>query len=281
MWKELKNYLQVLSGYSCDLWITVPNENQKLATEILQSFPHANLLKVANVGYDISPFIEVLKRVDITSYQFCVKIHSKRDLLQPAFIGLTDVSGAKWREYLLSFLKVENFSKCIKAFEQNKRLGMVGHHSLICKKEPADMKAWNHSKRWLVDYGMLSAKQTRKLAYIAGSMFMCRAHLLSPVKEILQNVEFERPSREKPSTISHVAERMLGHSITGAGYIIQDVYTPWKIITYNKTKNITLFIYNLIARFLYQKKETNRGHQMVKICKIPVYYKKLTKIKQQ
>ncbi len=122
MWEELKQYLNTVSDCSCDIWITMLKGRKELEEQVLRDYPAAHVVQVANVGYDIGPFVEVLKRVNLNDYHFCIKIHSKRDLQPPAHVGLTDVSGSKWRDYLLSFLKPENFRKCIEAFKKNRSL---------------------------------------------------------------------------------------------------------------------------------------------------------------
>lgn len=272
MWEELKQHLNNVSEYSRDIWVTVLKDQKELEEQVLRDFPSAHIVQVSNVGYDIGPFVEVLKRVNLNDYHFCIKIHSKRNLQPPAHVGLTDVSGSKWRDYLLSFLKPENFRKCIEAFEKKPKLGMVGHYAIHCEKEPADERAWAQSEQWLTDCGLLTPEKQVRLSYIAGSMFMCRAHLLTPVKEILSKVEFEVPSREHPSTVSHCAERLLGHAISAAGYRIQDVYTRRKSKLYIKVKAIIGYCCHQFLRFIYQKKHTKKGFTIIKICKIPVWH---------
>ena len=276
MWPELRDYLKSLDGYTSDIWVTMLDNNEELRKRVTQDLPEAHVLIVDNKGYDIGPFVEVLKQVNLNDYEFCIKIHSKRDLQVTTHVGLTDVSGNKWREYLLSFLKPNNFQKCVHAFNEVPQLGMVGHHAILCKQEPADIPAWNKSVGWLREYGLLSSNQNIELSYIAGSMFMCRAHLLAPVKNILSNVEFEVPSREHPSTVSHYAERLLGHSIGAAGYKIQDVFTKRRSLMAQKLTSYCAYTAHSILRFFYQRKLTASNACIIKICKIPVYHKQKT-----
>lgn len=270
MWQELKEHLSCLSAYTCDIWVTLPTGTSSQEHRILSDLPNAHILHVLNRGYDISPFEEVLKRVNLAQYRYCIKLHTKRDMMPPAHIGIVDVSGAKWRNYLLSFMAKDNLARILQAFQYEPALGMVGHHALICKKEPSDSQAWAQSCQWL----RIPARPTAlpPLKFIAGSMFICRAELLTNFRDTLANVEFEIPSREHPSTLSHAAERFLGHSVTASGFAIRDVYSPGSAKLLFRIKTLSQYALFAIRRFLYQKKSTRKGTTIIKICKIPVFF---------
>lgn len=272
MWQELKEHLTCLNSHSSEIWITVPNGSMIQEPHILQDCPGAHILHVDNRGYDIAPFVEVLKRVDLSQFRYCIKLHTKRDMPAPAHVGCVDVSGSKWRHLLLSFLKKDNLALTLQAFDHNEKLGMVGHHALICSKEPDDAQAWEQSKQWIRIHA--AGNEPRSLNFVAGSMFICRAGLLVPFRDILADAEFEIPSREHPSTISHAAERLLGHIITAAGYDIRDAYTSpsAKFAFWCKTALLCFM------QFCYRKKHTKKGYTIIKICKVPVYRSRKTKI---
>lgn len=117
-----------------------------------------------------------------------------------------------------------------------------------------------------------SAHCPAPLKFIAGSMFICRAELLTNFRDTLANVEFEIPSREHPSTLSHAAERLLGHSVTASGFAIRDVYSPGSAKLLFRIKTLSQYALFAIRRFLYQKKSTRKGTTIIKICKIPVFF---------
>lgn len=276
MWQELKEHLTCLNSHSSEIWITVPNGSMIQEPHLLQDFPGAHILHVDNRGYDIAPFVEVLKRVDLSQFRYCIKLHTKRDMPAPAHVGCVDVSGSKWRHLLLSFLKKDNLARTLQAFENDEKLGMVGHHALICKKEPSDSRAWAQSLQWL--RFQTNGGIPRPPKFVAGSMFICRAPLMAKYREILADAAFETPSREHPSTISHAAERLLGHIITAAGYDIRDAYTPASSKLFFRTKTAILYPLYQFLRFCYQKKHTRKGYTIIKICKVPVYRSRKTKI---
>ena len=276
IWSEIIEYITPLSDYSSELWITLQEKDIGLKTQILQNYPHAKILCVGNRGYDIAPFVEVLKRVDLSQFRYCIKLHTKRDMPYPAHLGIVDVSGNKWRNYMLSFLKKDNLARTLQAFEHDEKLGMVGHHALICKKEPEDREAWVQSQRWIQMHSPSPAPHTPK--FIAGSMFICRAQLMEEYRNILADKEFEIPSREAPSTISHAAERLLGHVVTAAGCDIRDAYTPSPAKLAFWLKTAALYPLYKLLRFCYQKKRTRKGYTIIKICKIPVWRAKETEL---
>ena len=270
MWAELQGCLSSLPvGSDYDLWVTYVHDDNFFLQQVRTAEPNAHILKVENIGYDIGPFVEVLRRVETADYKYIIKLHSKRDVigLDYPHVGLTVVGGDRWRRYLLSFMTCQNFRKCLTAFEQNPRLGMVGHHGLICRREPDDARAWEESLEWLV------AERLPIIApsFVAGSMFICRAGLMEVVKSLLVKKKFENPTHEYSSTISHTAERFLGHAVAAQGMSIEDVYTPVYDRLILVFCGVLRFSVHWIVRFFYQKKMTRHGGLILKICKIPVY----------
>ncbi len=274
LWPELRECVELVDSLNLQfqLVITTVGEMTKLADEVTTRWPEAELRVVPNLGYDIAPFAEVLNHVDLTRYRYCIKLHTKRDVVWDASIGAVCVGGNRWRQYLLSFMKRENMEAVLRAFESQPTLGMVGHHALICSREPYDEHAWKLSEHWLNTGGFALSSSTYAHKYIAGSMFMCRAELLGVVRDILKGKEFEMPKPERISPISHAAERLLGHAVTAAGYEVRDVYTPAIERMGFRWKHLLLRSVHRLMRFVFQRKRTKSGKLIVKICKIPVYY---------
>ena len=68
-YKELENCILNLSPeYDFDLFVTIPEKNLNLTPQILSTFPKAQIQVVDNIGYDIFPFIKVIKSVNIDDY---------------------------------------------------------------------------------------------------------------------------------------------------------------------------------------------------------------------
>ena len=78
--------LRQIKGCEWDLYVTASVLSQAAKEEILAVFPHAILMPVENVGYDVWPFVKVLKAIDFDRYEYVLKLHTKSD----------SVRGARW-----------------------------------------------------------------------------------------------------------------------------------------------------------------------------------------
>ena len=58
-----------------------------------------------NRGFDIWPFLRTLDTLDLTRYTHVLKLHTKRDVMRPVGFNGVQVSGATWRDWLLSFVR--------------------------------------------------------------------------------------------------------------------------------------------------------------------------------
>ncbi len=271
---EIEKAIKSFEPYPHEVWVTYVEDNQEMA-KALSHFER--VIPVPNRGYDVGPFVKVLNSVDLSKYSYIAKLHTKRDLKKGTFLKNVPVSGPLWRNYLLSYSKPKNLAACIAAFEADPTLGMVGHHALIHNTDPGDEDAWEGGVELLHRCNL----EERNSHYICGTMFMCRAELMQPIKELLANEEFEIPTRKVPYSISHAVERLLGMCVTAQGYEIKDVYTSGKDRWLLRLKCFLLPLPYKILRFLYQNKETINGSRIVKIVKIPVYYSKNTDTEEQ
>lgn len=263
MWKELKSYLENLAAYPYDLHVTFVENHQNIIEDIKLFKPNAKVEIVENRGFDVGPFIHVLNQVNLDDYSYLIKLHTKRDM----FVGCTynhsiNVSGNRWRKYLLSFLEKKNIQKCIDNLEYNKKLGMSGNFRLIVKKETFDEKALKECEKYLSKVDL----KIKKFAYIGGTMFIARAQLFNVIKNMnLELSDFDIPTRKVVTTKAHIFERLLGLIIEAQDCQVKDVYT-------SKLKQFLVRFYAPIGLFLYRKKVTSKGKVIIKICKIPVCF---------
>lgn len=267
MLPEIRRILASFREYPHEIWVTYVEGNDEMP-RALEDFEH--VLPVPNRGFDVGPFVRVLNAVDLSQYSYIAKLHTKRNIMQQTFVKKVLVSGARWRNYLFSYAEPQNLPRCIAAFETTPTLGMVGHHVLIHDAEPATPEAWEWSRQMLASCGL----QEKNSRYICGTMFMCRAELMLPVRNLLADEEFEIPDRELKFSISHAVERFLGMVITAQGYDIRDVYTPESERRALHLQNLFYYICHRIWRFIYLRKENKNGGCIIKLLKIPVYYKK-------
>jgi lipopolysaccharide biosynthesis protein len=271
LWPELKACIKNFAKYPYELFVTMVDDNPVLKEDILKTFTNAKIKIVENKGYDIAPFIYTLSQIDIDKYSYIVKLHTKRNMPENSTLQDFDLSGNKWRKYLLHpFSSKDNVNKCLECFSKNPKLGMIGDYHLIMKDE-CDQKARNTAQQYVEQLGF----NVKNFGFIAGTMFICRAELLKPLQKL--NFKFESfetaDATHRSSTLAHALERLFGILILAEGFEILDVFNsnPIKIILLSLVTKAEC----RLKHFLYKKKITKDGKLIVKICKIPVIYKKI------
>lgn len=252
----------IIKNYPTECWFTYIEGNEEIQAE-LKDYEH--VLPVSNQGFDIAPYLKVLNQVNLSKYSYIIKLHTKRDVPLGSVLKNCDVGGERWRERLLSFLKPDHFCACMQAFAQDEKLGMVADNMLIFSKEPSDNAAWEKSIALMNQHGYTP----KRCAFVAGTMFMCRANLMKFVLEVFSKKEFKPTRREDVLTLAHVAERFMGHAIYAQGYTIRCPYVP-------KWQQMVFLDYIIaIKRCFFYRKVTTKGQLLIKVCKIPVYHRKI------
>lgn len=270
--QELCDALAVLGEQPYDLYFTMGVQDADLQESLQRRFPAAHFIPVGNRGYDVYPFLRVLAEADLTRYSYCIKLHTKRDVQDSISGAWGDVSGPRWREYLLSFMQPAHFARCTAAMAAQPQLGMVGHYRLIFRKEPTQYGFPPAVEQLLQRAGL----PLREYRFIAGTMFLCRAALLEPLKKLALREEDFAPAGSgtaDESSLAHVLERFMGCMITAQGYTVEDCYTPAaRRVWEGLTRRLPLMLW----RFLYQNKVTRKGRRIIKICKIPVCVRRVS-----
>ena len=260
MWNELKDALSNIT-VPYDLYVTAIDGSLK--DQVLSFKSDAHFTTVENRGYDVGPFVDVLNQINLDDYSYVIKLHTKRDLSYGSRLNGYNTSFGLWRGYALSFLKKENFEKCLKAFEENPKLGMVSNYHLILDKEPEDKQAAEGACRLLDKIG-LTANQVK---FAAGTMFMCRAKLLKAVQKLQLNLsDFEVPDRKQKTSLAHIMERFFGCAVIAQGSTLEDVFSDPK----QQAKDKKLTWLRHLWCFIYYAKVNKRGILRVRICKIPI-----------
>lgn len=271
-WPELRDALSVLEGTPYDLYITFNASADGLKERLEREVPNARLLPVSNRGYDVYPFLCVLKEVELSRYSYCIKLHTKRNMPLEA----APWNGARWRNLLLAFMRPSHFSRCVREMGKNRKIGMTGHQELILDWEPTSYDFRSRVGNLLNRTG-LSLKEYR---FIAGTMFLCRAHLLEPLKKLgFREDDFMVPDRkvDDERSLPHVLERYLGCLVIAQGYTVEDCFTTQPTRRVSKIECCARTCAYQLVRFLYQNKITKRGDHIIKVCKIPVFVRRRKK----
>lgn len=276
LWPELKLCLSHISEYPYELYVTLVQENEALVNDILATKSDTHILIVKNKGYDVGPFVEVLNEVDLSQYSYLIKLHTKRDIYHIPEPGWTKKSpfnlyGKRWRESLLSFMKKGNLEKCLQSFEEDSQLGMINCYRCIVPsfhKTEAKLLEVQQGAEKLLKRVNLTLRVCR---YIKGTMFIARASLFQKIKEMgLTLNDFPPPDPEHSNNIAHHLEVALGSIVVAQGYKVEDTFTPNAKLKAG-AERCYINMRRKIGKFFYQKKKTESGRVIIKVCKIPVY----------
>ena len=270
MWEEIKEYLKNIGDYPYDLFVTMVEDNQELRDKITTFHKAAKIWVVENRGYDIGPFIDFLHHIDLDKYDLILKLHTKNKTAARgnglSYHGLS-LTRCQWRDILYQGLlgTPQNFTHNLNCF-QKEHIGMVGAPVLI---EPKNKKSAEDSyktvQRLLTEMGLPEYKNP---PFVAGTMFICRASLLQPLKKRLTLQDFPLSDQTfQKETFAHAVERLFGAIIVAQGYKLASAKVDNRIML--------KALINTISHFLYQEKVTKHNHKLKKICKLPVYKKEL------
>ncbi|MFI3244203.1 MAG: rhamnan synthesis F family protein [Akkermansia sp.] len=265
MWPELAQKLQSVQGCELDLQITVTQEDETFKSTILTQFPRASVSIVENRGFDIRPFVQLIQRIHLDSYDYVIKIHTKRDTAKNK-IGKRILLGSDWRNASLSFLdSPEIFAKNISYFENNPQCGMIASH-LLTLDIATNCTSINQERlgQLLNDYQQTPVPHS---CFVAGTMFMARASAMKPLQALDPDAFEEYVQRD--GLFAHTVERFMGHIIYAQGMSIQD---PNKNNPNIWAKFLLASWKNKFPSFIYSAAITHKDRLSIKIIKIPLPY---------
>ena len=217
MLKQLKNIVDC----DWDLFVTISEDKKEFVNKILEFKPDAKILLVDNSGYDIVPFIKVLKSIDLSDYDYILKLHTKGyQKYSKCDVG----AGYAWRDVLVESLigTKKIFNDCLKLFEQSKTIGVIGAKTCILDSNKLYYEEDNEL------YDSVSRELNVSIPkghFVAGTMFLCRAHLMEQFK----NLDFSKidlkceMKTDSGATAIHVLERIICTSIENQGYEVYGV----------------------------------------------------------
>ena len=245
-----------------DLFVTYVDENEKSKNKILKIKPDTKFIKVKNAGYDILPFLKIIENVNLSEYDYILKMHTKNYRAKP-YIGV----GYDWRNLLVSAIldSPKRFCTCLKIFTTKKNIGM------ICAKECIlDMNNRNAPEDSYL-YDKICADwnlPNNKGLFCAGTMFMCRASLMKWCQDIPKDfIEISQVEKtgQNGGTI-HVLERLFSTMITNQQYLLYGIANH-RYLLCKKIKKIIQTIFSI--KNSYEKK-----HKIITILGIKIKIRK-------
>lgn len=267
-WEKIKQSLGNLDGYEYDLFVTLTKEAPELMQDIRSYHPRTQIYVVENRGYDVGPFLYFLHRINLEDYDFILKIHTKNGGPgKKTKICRHPVSRKWWARLLMESLigRPEQVKKNMDIFELQPKVGMIGSYHLIETRSYGQEQVKAAVQQALDEMGY----RLKKLRFVAGTMFMVRSKLMAPLKEKYRLEDFElTDGTVRDGTLAHVLERLFGAVVLGQGYQVKGV--AWTFAF-----EVASF-FGVIAPYFFQMKVTKTNCLLIKIFKIPVFYRQLS-----
>jgi lipopolysaccharide biosynthesis glycosyltransferase len=211
-----------ISHSDYDLFVTMVERDESVERRILSEWKDARVLVLRNVGYDVYPFLHVLKQVRLSNYDFVLKIHTKnaRRPGEDEVYGIK-VPGHQWRDELLHAIvgSKEIFERNLTRFLEDKKLGCIGAQKFIFSTEENGEEKTYRLAEWRKKCGVEGG-----IHYVGGSMFLARAYPFERLKGVnMQPEDFEsrQMGTKDYKNKAHIFERLFGIVIENEGFDIR------------------------------------------------------------
>lgn len=232
-----------------DLYVTSPHALSAQEREaVCARKPDAVFLQTADVGYDVWPFVCVLRAVDLSRYQWVLKLHTKNENNLGHTINGLHLDGFAWRDYLVDALlkSPEQFRRCLQQFDDDPCCGLVFERAL---RRPMSDALPEEGAFLNAEMARLRIPRCGRY-YCAGTMFMASARALQTLRDAdLQAERFSGPSASHSGgSLAHVYERLICFQILAQGYRVHTVTThPFTSSYVHFTKSLEPFLEKILA----------------------------------
>lgn len=227
MMRALKN----ISQCDCDLFVTMIERDQGAERRILEQWKDARILVLPNVGYDVYPFLHILKLVRLSEYDFVLKIHTKnaRRSGQDEVYGI-HVPGHQWRDELINAIvgSKEIFEANLARLLEDANIGCIGAGKFIFSTLENSEERNYRLEEWRRKCGVEGGTH-----YVGGSMFFARAYPFERLTGLnMQPKDFASPhmgTKDHKNT-AHIFERLFGIVVESEGFEIRAAQSPAECI---------------------------------------------------
>lgn len=254
-----------LDGINCDFIITTSNENLELKQKFARFNP--NILTIFNHGLDVGPFFYVLENTNLSKYDFVIKLHAKRTNLRGYKKNQNGwcAPGTWWRNILVESLigSPKIIKDNLKKFADNPDVNMLGAPYFIIKVEPTEKNLAKHLK--ISNDLKLFPQLELNDMYVEGTMFMARTKIFQPLLSKIRFSDFKKSDvyDKHADELPYFMERYFGT----IGTKIMPGASNMKFEKMSKIFRI--------RRLFFQSFQTNSGKHIIRICGIPVWWKKI------
>lgn len=250
---KLKN----INGCEWDLIVTYSEQSQRTKNKFKDFKPDTEFVMVDNTGYDVWPFIQTIKAVDLSGYDYILKLHTKNINNPSIRLNGLKQTGHRWRNLLLDSMlrSPRQFSRCLKRFEKKPNMGLLCCYELfinLTDSRPEDTYM-------LEEEATRIGLQTKKGKFCAGTMFMVKPECLKSIIEADFTPDMWVTGKSHSiGTLAHVYERIFCIAVLNAGYkcgtITGNHKKATKVLIHKKIGKALKFIFTIDRRGVDQKK---------------------------
>ena len=165
--------LSNITDYEWDLFVTMTGTNKDTENKITAFKKDTHIIRTENIGYDIWPFIKVIKSVNLDRYDYVMKLHTKSESVLK--IHKITLCGYEWRNALVNSLlgSRRKFRKILKIFRQRPDIGII-----CCRM------LWMKTSLWHSEDSFLLDRELRRIGlkvsdrhFCVGTMFIARSRI--------------------------------------------------------------------------------------------------------
>lgn len=264
------NKMKNINGCDWDLLVTYSTASSKTEAMIKEFKPDAQFLKVENAGYDVWPFIKVLKVLDFTKYDYILKLHTKNISPRKNRINGLSLKYDRWRNILVDSILAsdQQFAKCLSLLDNDSKCGIVCSYELAKRRSkglPEDLSALENEADRI---GVTNLKGK----FVSGTMFMARLDAFRMIKDADLDVEafaVHKAESHSRGSLAHVYERLLVFAVYSSGY------KAALVNTYMNT-SVKVFLHRLLSpvvRYFFSIERIGEGekeHKRLTFLAIPI-----------
>lgn len=203
------------------LIVTITDENEEIRSKILSRVPDARILPVENSGYDVYPFFQAMKQVDLSQYEYILKVHTKNSR-RSLHVNHLHFHGYEFRNNLVKPLigSKKRFDIAYQAISSSEQVGIVCPRFFLLKKEAPRNCAY--TEKICNEYGI---PYNNEAVFCSGTMFLCRSEI---IRFLLKN-DYSADDYGKDlktgsvGTLAHSMETMFGLACHHLGYQVKAV----------------------------------------------------------